>query len=75
MSDESKEMTEEEFEKGVEHSREVYKKVKKNLKLRSKGQLIDIAIHYASELEELRYVAKMLLEENKQLKGEDNEEA
>lgn len=66
-------MDEEEFKAEVAKSKEFSKRLKKTLKMRSKSQLIDVIIHYASELEELRFVSKLLLEENKELKGESNE--
>ncbi len=60
----------EDYKKALEHSKKVYRGLKKVLKLRSKGQLIDIVINYASDLQELQGICQQLLEENKELKGE-----
>ncbi len=66
-------MEKEEYEKELAKAKEIARELKRNLKMRSKSQLIEIIIAYASDLTEMQAVARQLLEENKELKGESNE--
>lgn len=63
----------EEFKKAQSQAKEAYRVLKKSLKFRSKAQLIDLVIAYASDLQQQQYINQILLEENKLLKGENNE--
>ena len=52
---------------------DAYRQVKKLLKLRTKNELIEIVWSYGAQLQEMQHVAQLLLEENKELKGESND--
>ena len=66
-------MNKQEYEAELAKTKEICQKVKKNLKMRTKAQLIEIIIAYASDLQDLQGAAQQLFEENKTLKGESDE--
>lgn len=69
MSEEVK-LTEKEIkDTAMEVAKEQYRRLKKILKGKSKSELINLVVTYASDLQEVRGMAQQLLEENKKLKG------
>lgn len=60
----------EKLDEALKLAQSQFKQLKKRLKIHSKSELIALIAKYASDAEELRHIAKLLLEENKQLKGE-----
>ena len=65
-----KSYNDQDYKEALEESKEICRKLKKVLKLRSKSQLIDIVISYGSDLREMQAALKQLHEENKSLKGD-----
>jgi len=70
MDEKTKKQVNEEYKEALEQSKEIYRQLKKVLKLRSKSDLIKIVVQYASDLQECQAMLKQLYEENKKLKGE-----
>lgn len=74
LNENAKSVEQEEVEQSVD---EHYRAMKKLLKVRTKSQLIEIIWSYGMNLREMQEVAKILLEENTELKaqllGESNE--
>ena len=68
MTEEDKQKKE--FEEALESSKEIFRQLKKVLKLRSKSQLIGIVITYSDQLTEMQGMLKQLHEENKELKDQ-----
>lgn len=55
-------------------AREAYQKLKKRLKTQSKNALISMLIEQTSNYQQMQLIARQLLAENKQLKGETTNE-
>lgn len=53
--------------------KDAFNEMKKLLKPRSKHELIELIWTYGAQLQEMQRVAQMLLEENKELKSQNNE--
>ena len=70
---EKKKYSKKEYEAELKKTQEICKQLKKNLKLRTKSQLIEIIIAYSSDLQEMQNAARQLFEENKALKESLNE--
>lgn len=67
------EESKENYEAALESSKELYKHLKKTLKMRSKSQLVHIIVTYSDQLTEMQNIAQQLLEENKLLKESKND--
>lgn len=54
-------------------AQEAFSAMKKLLKPRSKSELIELVWTYGVQLQQLQHACQILLEENKELKGEKND--
>jgi|JFJP01.1.fsa_nt_gi uncharacterized protein YciI len=61
---------EKDLEQNLEYAEQHVKRLKKVLKTRSKSQLILMTIGLLSDLSEMKEISKILLEQNKALRGE-----